>query len=211
MRGGDTFEVKAFTDGIEFFAAARTLYDIVYIGCVMSKMDGMRVAKKIREYDAETALVLADEDVSYAVKGYEVSAADFLKKPVAFSAFTQGLVRIMENLENSEKALSIRAKRGYARVAVRKVEYVEKDKNYIVYHTYSGDIRERGVIGEKKEILTCAGFSRINSGCFVNLMFVKQADGASVTVGDRILPISKSCKGEFYADFERYLKNQTRV
>ena len=209
--GGDTFEITSFADGVSFFAAERVLYDIVYIGCVMSKMDGMRVAKKIREYDRETALVLAAENIDYAVGGYEVCAADFLKKPIAFAAFSRGLDRIIGSLRKNEKTLNIKARRGYARVAVRKVEYVEKDKNYLVYHTLADDIRERGVLGEKKDELAGYGFSRINSGCLVNLMCVKRVDGDFVTVGGKILPISRSCKGEFYDEFERYMKNQIRL
>ena len=190
MRGGDTFEITSFADGVSFFAAERVLYDIVYIGCVMSKMDGMRVAKKIREYDRETALVLAAENIDYAVGGYEVCAADFLKKPIAFAAFSRGLDRIIGSLRKNEKTLNI---------------------NYLVYHTFADDIRERGVLGEKKDELAGYGFSRINSGCLVNLMCVKRVDGDFVTVGGKILPISRSCKGEFYDEFERYMKNQIRL
>ena len=209
--GGETLEISPFSDGVSFFAAERILYDIVYIGCVMSKMDGMRVAKKIREYDRETALVLAAENIDYAVKGYEVCAADFLKKPVSFAAFSRGLDRITESFRKNEKILNIKARRGYARIAARKVEYVEKDKNYLVYHTFTGDIRERGALGEKKDELAGYGFSRINSGCLVNLVCVKRVDGEFVSVGNKVLPISRSCKSEFYGDFERYMRNQTRL
>lgn len=210
-RGGEPLEIAPFSDGVNFFAAERILYDIVYIGCVMAKIDGMRVAKKIREYDRETAIVFAAENINYAINGYEVSAADFLKKPVTFAAFSKGLDRIIENLHKSENILSIKAKRGYARIAARKVDYVEKDKNYIVYHTYTGDIRERGIIGEKKDELALYGFSRINSGCLVNLLFVSRVDGEFVFIGNKMLPISRSCKDGFYDDLEKFMKNQIRL
>ena len=52
--------------------------------------------------------------------------------------------------------------------------YAEKDGNNLVYHTRSGDFRERGSIQALKTKLSDSAFAECISGCLVNLAHVER-------------------------------------
>lgn len=53
----------------------------------MEKLNGMAAAKRIRDTDEHTAIVFVTRMAKYAIKGYEVSALDFIVKPVEYGSF----------------------------------------------------------------------------------------------------------------------------
>ena len=50
-------------------------------------MDGMETARLIRKKDEESLLIFVTNMAQYAIKGYEVSALDFVLKPLNYNAF----------------------------------------------------------------------------------------------------------------------------
>ena len=53
----------------------------------MPVMDGMRAAQKLRGVDSSVSLIFITNLAQFAIKGYEVSAFDFLVKPVSYDLF----------------------------------------------------------------------------------------------------------------------------
>ena len=83
--------------------------------------------------------------------------------------------------------------------------YIEKDKNYLVYHTLKGEFRVRGTLITLEESLKGEGFSKCISGCLVNLRYVTKISKDMVWVEQTPLPISRHRSREFKEDFMRYL------
>lgn len=57
-------------------------YDLVFIDIQMSKINGLQLAKIIRDEDRMIFLVFTTGEKKYALKGYEVSAFRYLLKPI---------------------------------------------------------------------------------------------------------------------------------
>ena len=79
--GGD-YRIAEFHDGSELMADYAPRYDIVFLDIDMKQLDGMAAAKRIRRTDGGTAIIFVTRMAKYAIKGYEVSALDFIVKPV---------------------------------------------------------------------------------------------------------------------------------
>lgn len=85
-KGGE-YGIASFYDGSELMRDYAPKYDIVFLDIDMEKLNGMAAAKRIRDTDEHTAIVFVTRMAKYAIKGYEVSALDFIVKPVEYGSF----------------------------------------------------------------------------------------------------------------------------
>lgn len=107
--------------------------------------------------------------------------------------------------KNTEKEYVIQTEDLIVRLNYSQILYVEKDKNYLMFHTDEGQYRTRGTMTALEEKLRGEGFSKCISGCLANLRHVTKMIKDTVWLKDMPLPISRQRKKEFKEDFMRYL------
>ena len=78
----------------------QTGYDIIFLDIKLPGMDGMQLSHEIRKIDPIVTIIFVTNLVQFAVKGYEVSAFDFVVKPVSYSDFALKLKRAETAIEN---------------------------------------------------------------------------------------------------------------
>ena len=180
--------------------------DVIFLDIEMPHMDGMTAAKKIREKDQALGIVFVTNMAQYAIHGYEVNAIDFIVKPVSYYVFTDKLNKAIRfSRLNMEKDFVIQTEDSIIKLTSSQIIYVEKDKNYLVFHTKQGVYRSRGTISELEQQLSGEGFSECINGCLVNLKYVTKMEKDTVWVDEVPLPITRRRKKEFKEDFMKYL------
>ena len=82
------FDIKWFKTSGEFLSSYQPIYDMVLLDInLSSELTGMDIAKFLRKLDSRVVLLFVTSLAQYAVEGYEVSALDFMVKPVNYSTF----------------------------------------------------------------------------------------------------------------------------
>ncbi len=197
-------EIRAhpFSNGLDFLdSLKKSVYDIVLLDIEMPHIDGMQVARKMREQDPGAVLIFVTNMVSYAVEGYDVNALAFMVKPVSYVAFAFNFEKAVYIHERDTRGKSVLLTSGRAiqRVAVSEITYIESIKHSIFYHTDRGDfpIWNR-TMNEIEEEMEQYGFGRCNSCYIVNLNRVKKICGDMIVMdsGDDIT-ISRGRKKKF--------------
>lgn len=200
------FSIKEFNDGLNFVEDYDGNLDVIFLDIEMPHMDGMTAAKKIREKDQALGIVFVTNMAQYAIHGYEVNAIDFIVKPVSYYVFTDKLNKAIRfSRLNMEKDFVIQTEDSIIKLTSSQIIYVEKDKNYLVFHTKQGVCRSRGTISELEQQLSREGFSECINGCLVNLKYVTKMEKDTVWVDEVPLPITRRRKKEFKEDFMKYL------
>lgn len=203
---GLTFRITEFYDGLNFVEDYHGDLDVVFLDIEMPLLNGMDAAKKIREKDEALAIIFITRMVQYAVQGYSVNAVDFIVKPVSYFVFADKLRKALQFRRlNEQKSFLLRTEDSTVKVTTAQILYVEKEKNYLIYHTKKGDYRVRGTMRAVEEELLKEGFSCCMSGCVVNLRYVEGVDKSMAWVGEKGLPISRHKYKKFMEDFLRYL------
>ena len=84
-------------------------YDIIFLDIEMPTMDGITIAKKIREQSENMELVFLTNHVEYALEGYEVNALRYLTKPVN-PVKLQEVISYMIKREKNRKIIWVKNK-----------------------------------------------------------------------------------------------------
>lgn len=202
---GTEFSVTEYRDGLSLLDGYSGEHDVIFMDIEMPHLNGMEVARKLRLIDSVCAIIFVTNMPQFAIEGYEVSALDFMVKPVGYFNFKVKLKKALRYTgQHRGKAIFIDNGTEMMKLPVSEIQYVEKYKNYVIYHTLSGTYRERTTIASVEERLKDCGFLRSSSGCLVNCKEVTGYTTTSVLVGGEELPIARGRRKEFIGDLTKY-------
>ncbi len=204
---GTTAEIRYYTNGIVFLQEYAGDGDVVFLDCEMPMMNGMEVARRLRDKDGHVMIIFVTNLVQYAVEGYEVGAFDYILKPLSYPAFSRKFRRALQKIESGKDAfISFRSGRSVVKAVVTDVYYVEVNGHNVTVHTAGGDIPSRSPLSELEPSLAEFGIVRCASCFMVNLLHVKQvkADKVFLTDGTEIA-LTRSYKKEFMQKLAAYL------
>ena len=195
--GGD-YRIAEFHDGSELMADYAPRYDIVFLDIDMKQLNGMAAAKRIRRTDDGTAIIFVTRMAKYAIKGYEVSALDFIVKPVDYFSFALKMKRALAYVEtNRKKPVMLKMGADAEYVYETEIKFVETLSHYLIYHTVRGDFKLLGSLKSATEQLSPETFILCNRCYLVNMRYVTEVKDNIVFIGDEQLIISRYRRKEF--------------
>lgn len=204
---GISCEIRCYADGAEFVNSYTPDVDLIFMDIELPRLNGMKAARRIRELDRKVGIVFVTNMAQYALQGYEVDAIDYILKPVEYFTFAYKFKKALRYcMMQQDKDVLLTQPDGMIRLPCSGIYYLEKDKNYILYHTDRGDFRERGTMTEREAALREDGFALCNSGVLVNLRHVRCLDQDTVWIGEKALPVSRNKRKAFVEKLMNYMR-----
>ncbi len=188
--------VDAYDDGRKLLAAFdKNPYDVLFLDIEMPAMDGITLAKKLRERSDDIYIVFLTGHVEYALEGYEVNALRYLTKPVQEDKLREVLRFVMDK-STSKRQLMIREDGEEILINVSDIIYLEAQNQYVMIYTTNGEHLVRYNIGDFEEQLKNDGFFRAHRGYLVSLAKVKKLVKSEILMdgmdGELSIPVSRS-------------------
>ena len=185
--------VDTFSDGrklLERYDANQ--YDVLFLDIEMPAMDGITLAKKLRERSEDVFLVFLTGHVEYALEGYEVNALRYLTKPVKEDKLREVLKHVMEK-STCKHQLMLKSDGEDLRLNVSDIQYFEAQNQYVMVYTTQSSHLVRANLGDFEEQLKNDGFFRIHRSYLISLAKVKKIVKSDVIMeGGAGLPISRN-------------------
>lgn len=204
-----------YSSGLEFLAAYNKNFDVILLDIMLPDINGMETAHKLRKMDNSVALVFVTNMAQFAIKGYEVDAADFMVKPVSYYDFAMKFEHVLKHIDfDDEIKLCLNNKGELKYLAAKDIRYVEVSRHNLIYHIGGGIHETRGTLKKVEEQLRLSdGFVRCNNYCLVNLRYVTGISGYELSLSTGIasnnketLMISHPRKKSFVTALNEYLR-----
>ncbi len=200
-------ETVYFSETVKFIEGYREgKFDLIFLDICVPRLNGMKMAYKLREIDKNVIIIFVTNMHQYAIKGYEVDALGYVLKPV--DQFT--LNKLMDKAvtqfdEMEEKYIVIHTAEGIRKISVDSILYVEIQGHRITYYTSSEEeIGCWGTLSEVESKLPSNRFYRCNVCYLVNMSYVQGIKNEEVTVRDVELKVARSRKKDFMITLAKF-------
>lgn len=110
-------------------------FDILLLDIEMGAMDGVTMARKLRQDNHTVQIIFITGYADYISDGYEVDALHYLMKPLQEEKFFTVLDRAVTKLIKNEKVLNIISQGEMIRLPICQINYAEVNSNYITIHS----------------------------------------------------------------------------
>ncbi|MCL1957208.1 MAG: LytTR family DNA-binding domain-containing protein [Fibromonadales bacterium] len=183
------------SQALDYFRS-NTNIDACFLDIVMPKMNGIKLAEKLRENNFAKDIVFLTTSNDFASQSYQVQAFDYLLKPLTNEKVNTIMSKLKKSRENADKAgLSVEAQGVAKFVLFRDISHLE-----VINHTVYIKLLDKTIIkmyaplGKVEEMLLAdSRFAKCHRSYIVNLSEIKTMANNELTMknGSKI-PISRS-------------------
>lgn len=179
-------------------------WDILLLDIEMGAMDGVSLAKKIRQENETVQIVFVTGFEDYISEGYEVSALHYLMKPVRQDKLFAVLDRAIAAMQKTERVILLPVGGEMLRLPVGQVQYVEAFSHTVAIVTGTDTIQVKVPISEIEKMLG-DGFVRCHRSYLVGLKHIARLSRTEVILDNRkTLPLSRSAAASVHKAFISY-------
>lgn len=204
---------RGYSASIHFFSSAEAflfrysedkLWDILLLDIEMISMDGVSLAKKIRQDNESVQIVFITGFAEYISEGYEVSALHYLMKPVKKEKLFAVMDRAVLAMDKAERAILLPINGEMLRLSVSLVQYVEAFAHTVSIATSTETIQVKMPISEIEKMLG-EYFVRCHRSYLVGLKYISRISKTEVILDNgKILPLSRNAAPIVHKAFVSY-------
>ncbi len=157
-------------------------FDILLLDVEMGNMDGVTMAKRIRQENETVQIVFITGYSDYIAEGYEVAALHYLVKPVNQQKLCGVLDRALEKQKQNEKCLFLELSGEMVRIPMHEIRYLDVLKNYVTVHAKRDYTVKRSLSELEKEL--DERFCRVGRAMILNLKYIRRVTKTEVHLSD---------------------------
>ena len=201
----------SYTDSVEAITAIKeNPADLLFLDIQMPDINGMELARLIPE---KTRVIFTTAFKEYAFESYEVSALDFLLKPIRYNKFIAAVEKARKWFSHETESAPAPAERDsvFIRVDgelrqlnVSDIMYVSGMKDYVVFYLDDGSkLVTHLTMNAVEDMLPASDFLRIHRSYIVALKKIRSVDRNNcVYIGKEIIHVTDA----FRETFDAYLQ-----
>ena len=165
-------------------------WDILLLDIEMGAMDGVTMAKRVRQSNEAVQIVFITGYSDYIAEGYEVAALHYLMKPVNREKLLTVLDRALEKRKQEERCLNLDAYGEMVRLPFYEIRYLDVHQNYVTVHA-KADYTVKRTLGDFEKELDDR-FCRVGRAMILNLKYIQRVTKTEVRLSDgTVLPLPR--------------------
>ncbi len=173
-------------------------YDLIFLDIRMPDLDGIELAKRLREKEFSGALIFVTVLKECMLDAFEVEAMDYLCKPIDEARLEAAMKRALKRLEQkTQRRLFIRTADRCRSVKLADIYYCEVINRKIYLHTKSGVLAYYGRMQDvEKQTSPC--LVRCHRSFLMNPDYLQEyAEGEVYLENGDHVPVSKKYRQAF--------------
>lgn len=202
------FEVVS--EGEELLKRIRenNIYDVCIIGNMLKKLNGIQIAKKLRELGVSSEIIFVSGIDGFYLDAFEVGAYRFIKKPIEWSKFRMCMQSLFEKLNWNNKYFYYKKENVISKIPFDQILYFESSRRVINIVTTYGTFQYYDRLDAVQEYINqknCC-FIRIHKSYLVNSLHITQYEYSKLYLAnDEFLPISENKRTSTRQQYLNYI------
>ena len=197
----------SFSNGIDAISYIdKHNVDLVLLDIHMPDLDGFSVKEILSKH---LKVIFTTAHRTYALKGFEVNALDYLLKPISFERFLKAIQKYTELNTSQPQVISkvpkhifIRSDRKMLKVNLNEICYIESFSDYLKIHTVNQKLVTRETISNLESKLPKQTFLRCHRSYIVALDKITAYTNEYLELERITIPISRSYKADVLSFLE---------
>ena len=202
----------SYTDSVEAVTALKSQSpDLLFLDIQMPDINGMELARMLGDH---TRVIFTTAFKEYAFESYEVSALDFLLKPIRYNKFLAAVEKAKQWFQLTDtsqqetttetkpeaETIYIKVDGEYRQITIAQVVYVCGMKDYVMFYM---DGERKPLITHLtmksvEEMLPSSRFMRVNRSYIVSLNKIRSIDrNDCIYIGDEIIHVTDAYREKF--------------
>lgn len=180
-------------------------FDLLLIDVMMPELDGMELARVLRNEKEESSIVFISNNREMALQGYEVSADRYLAKPLDKGRLKEA-IDFCYGRRRQDKELLLTSNGAIRKVYISDIYYLEiyGRKTRIILENETWDIALS--FDEFEKMLRGRGFIRCHKSFLVNCRYIHTLNTTFIKLTDgKLVPVSKHRVKKVRKEFFDYM------
>ena len=203
--------LASFTDSVEAINAVKEQKpDLLFLDIQMPDLNGMELAHMI---PPTTRVIFTTAFKEYAFESYEVSALDFLLKPIRYNKFLAAVEKAKQwferepadDDEKKSKSLFIRVDGELRNVTIDNITYVSGMKDYVMFYLdgESKPLITHLTMKAVEAMLPTDRFLRVHRSYIIAVDKIKKIDrNDCIYIGEEIIHVPEGYQQAFHSFIE---------
>ena len=161
---------------MEILKTENSPYDLYILDIEMPGMNGLKLAKSIREKDSRALFVFLTSYTRYMKDVFDVVTFDFIEKPISDEKLLQILERAASYLNITSQHFSFGYRVSRYSLKYDRILYIEKKGRQALIHTFEDVYKTNMTLEEIWKQLNPKSFVHIHSSYIINLYNLDRKD-----------------------------------
>ena len=167
---------------LKYYMLHEEVYHLYIFDIEMPELNGLELAKKIREKDAKGLFVFLTSYTKYVMDVFDVITFDYISKPITAEKLESVILKAMRYLNLIKQDFVFQFRKNQFRVSCDDILYFEKKGRQAVIYTNSEIYKTNMTTEELWKQLDNKVFSHIHVSYIINIAHIKAIDGDEVVL-----------------------------
>lgn len=202
-------QVDMFTSPDDFLHACEEPADkpyLVIINIALGEVNGISVARKMRENGNNARLLFTDTTENHAMDAFGVMADGYLTKPISYEDFSNAMNRFLHRFAKESDTIEIRAERSKVKLHTAEILFAESSGHSVTIYckkgTYKTTLSMNELLGQIREVTS---FLNCGRSYLVNMKYIRTMEKEVIEMDDgHTIPIPVRLRKELTEKYREY-------
>ncbi|MCG2459771.1 LytTR family DNA-binding domain-containing protein [Flavobacteriaceae bacterium F89] len=199
--------VATFRDPIKALEFLQTQsVHLLFLDINMPKISGMEFLNILK---IKPKVIFTTAYSEYAVDSFDYDTVDYLLKPIEFQRFMKAVAKVRNLIASNdsssntlternatEKIIYIKSGPKLYKIDVADILYLEKDGNYLIFHTKDKKILSRQNMKDVFEIVSPKEFLRVHKSYIVAIKHMEIIESHQIKICNIKIPVGRNYREE---------------
>lgn len=182
--------------------------DLIFLDIKMGKMNGIELAHKLRSENNNAYIVFTTDSSEYVFEGYNVSALNYLIKPIEYNKCCAMLERVRK-LTAERKYYLCKTSESLIRIPYEEILFIEMHSHNATINTSKGKYITRKTMTNILLELDSELFMKCHKSCIVNIQHISSISQKSITLSKNIsIDVSMRYVADINKMYVKYYSNR---